>query len=916
MALRHARLCCLVALLPGVLFPATGSPIAADLEFRPLGENRGLDVAMPVDLLIDRRGYLWVGGRSGLYRYDGYEATLFQPDPGDPGAITDLDIRALYEDSDGIIWVATNTGGLNRLDPRTGRFSHFRHRPGDPATLSHDSAYGMAEGPSGDLWVGTQIGLNRIDRGTGKVTRYMNDPDDRTSLAHDYVFSVHRDGQGVLWVATIGGGLNRYNAVTDDFARFDLAALTAGSDKRNDVFLVAEDSRERLWIGTREGLLRLDRSRVAVEVIELDLPGPAEPTITDLQIDAEDNVWLGTLNQGLIRIDGESGVSTVYTDYNDTEIGGLASQPVLTIARAGDLLVVGTWGGGLWSGRIPQADFELFGADDAGLNNELVMAISPGVESGRLLIGTFGGGLTMFDVRAGEARALPQGEPGLADTGVLAIARTGPDALFIATDRGLYQIDDRGRLLASYEHREGDSGGIGEGYVTSLLPNGNSLWVGVGGSGLHRLDVETGEFARFVHDANDPESISGNYVTSLLAEGQDYLWVGTRSNGLNRCRIADMKCRRFTSGPGATESLGHFHVTALYRDRRERLWVATDGGGLHEVQKDSEGAVTGLRRWTEAGGLLSNSIMAVEEDSDGSLWLSTRRGLARLDPDQGRVVSYVEAGGLPVGHFNANAAARDDDFIYFGSVEGLLVIPRGRPFETRGPSPVRITGIEKIGAESIRPATGWVPEVYESRYGDMLAIGFATLDFAEVPHEYEFRLGDDEAWSPLRQRNEVTFLELAPGSYRFMARGRDVFGQWNDSPVLRLEIVPPFWMSTWFRVLLLLLLAATVYGVHRVRTARLKKLALEIERLGARREEALEKALGGKSELAGLTPRQKEVLQLIAEGCSTREIAARLDVSIKTVETHRAHLMDRLDIRDVPGLVRLAIRAGLVSPHD
>ena len=92
--------------------------------------------------------------------------------------------------------------------------------------------------------------------------------------------------------------------------------------------LVAEDSRERLWIGTRAGLLRLDRSRVNAEVIALDLPGPEEPTITELLVDAADNVWLGTLNQGLVRLDGQTGERTVYKDYNDVEIGGLASQPV------------------------------------------------------------------------------------------------------------------------------------------------------------------------------------------------------------------------------------------------------------------------------------------------------------------------------------------------------------------------------------------------------------------------------------------------------------------------------------------------------------------------------------------------------------------------------------------------------------
>ena len=67
--------------------------------------------------------------------------------------------------------------------------------------------------------------------------------------------------------------------------------------------------------------------------------------------------------------------------------------------------------------------------------------------------------------------------------------------------------------------------------------------------------------------------------------------------------------------------------------------------------------------------------------------------------------------------------------------------------------------------------------------------------------------------------------------------------------------------------------------------------------------------------LHGLTQRQREILQLIAEGCTTKEIAQRLEVSVKTVETHRQRLMDRLGIRDVPGLVRFAIRAGLIEPR-
>jgi DNA-binding NarL/FixJ family response regulator len=77
-----------------------------------------------------------------------------------------------------------------------------------------------------------------------------------------------------------------------------------------------------------------------------------------------------------------------------------------------------------------------------------------------------------------------------------------------------------------------------------------------------------------------------------------------------------------------------------------------------------------------------------------------------------------------------------------------------------------------------------------------------------------------------------------------------------------------------------------------------------------------EKSDGPAGPLAKLSMRQREILQLIAEGQTTKDIAQRLNVSVKTVETHRAQLMERLDIHDVPGLVRFAIRVGMIQPYS
>jgi DNA-binding NarL/FixJ family response regulator len=75
----------------------------------------------------------------------------------------------------------------------------------------------------------------------------------------------------------------------------------------------------------------------------------------------------------------------------------------------------------------------------------------------------------------------------------------------------------------------------------------------------------------------------------------------------------------------------------------------------------------------------------------------------------------------------------------------------------------------------------------------------------------------------------------------------------------------------------------------------------------------LERVGGPLSPLEQLTSRQREILQSIAEGKNTKEIASDLDISFKTVESHRLQLMERLNIHDIAGLVRYAIRSGLVS---
>ncbi len=209
----------------------------------------------------DRSGGLWIGTNGGgldrLDRIDGkpWRFAHHRHDPSDPASLGHDEIRTIYEDRAGELWIGTYGGGLDRWDRPTGRFVHHRHREGDPGSLGSDFVRSVYEDSQGNFWVGTHGGgLNRLDRATGRFTAYRNDPADPASLSNDYVMAVGEDRSGALWVATFGGGLNRFDRQAGTFRRFtETDGLASDS-----LYGFLEDERGLLWISSTRGLSCFD----------------------------------------------------------------------------------------------------------------------------------------------------------------------------------------------------------------------------------------------------------------------------------------------------------------------------------------------------------------------------------------------------------------------------------------------------------------------------------------------------------------------------------------------------------------------------------------------------------------------------------------------------------------------------------
>src|SRR6267378_1498185 len=539
----------LVAALAAASFGAGASPFD-----RVGGEGGPLPEAVTA-LLQDRAGFVWIGSREGLLRYDGFSFQSFRHDPKDAGSLPDNAIRTLFEDREDALWVGTNTGGLARLDRHSWTFERFRHDSADPGSLSYDSVYAIEEDRAGDLWIGTvRGGLTLLDRAAGRFRAFRHDPSDPKSLPSDAIFALARDPSG------------------------------------------------RLWIGTERGVARLAPAG-AFERVGLELTaGRAGPTITSLAISA-DAVWAGTLGLGVWRLDPGTGAARALRQSREERYDAgtgraralrqsraqprQASDQVIAVLvdRAGTLWA-GTWGAGLY--RVSPAAVFLESAAAAiarppAVPDEAANAVSP-ARSGGAWVGTWSGELVRVD-RDRTTQAIAH----FPEQTLLAIADTAEGKLWIGTNVELLRLDLASGKTTAFRHDASDPSSIGPGWVAAVRQDAKGrLWIGTGEGGLQRL-APSGQVAqRFRQDPADPSSLSDDYVTAIVPDTSGTLWIGTRSGGLNAFDPETGRAVRYRPEVGRADTIGHHHVTSILEDSRARLWVGTAGGGFARVDPEGD----------------------------------------------------------------------------------------------------------------------------------------------------------------------------------------------------------------------------------------------------------------------------------------------------------------------------------------
>lgn len=787
------------------------------VSFDHITIKKGLSDGRVDCILQDSYGFLWFGTQDGLNRYDGYNCTVFDHDVFDSTSISSNWIRCIYEDQDRRLWIGTEGGGLNLFDPKTEKFKRWMHEPGNPLSLNDNFVRTIVEDGDGSLWIGTRIGLLEFDRDHEIFLPFHFKPADSTSsLFNENVTELFEDSQEDLWIGT------SENIYLYDKKQARLLNLTADlpADRVSAIF---EDGYRHVWVGSRyNGLRRFDRNTNALTRFRQREDDPHSLISNEINAifeDREENLWIGTMHGGLNLFDRRTEAFSHFM-HDPRDPSSLSSNSVRSIYqdRSG-ILWIGMDGSGVDSYVRHKHKFQLYGSrmgDAVDFGNNTILSLFEDIE-GVLWIGTEGSGLVQFS-RKDDAYAVfrtdAENPYSISNDQVTCIFEDREGVLWVGTKEGLNKFHKQGGIFHRYYMRTTPITGNNFINVIHGDQSGNLL-LGTN-AGVNSFNKETGEFTPWNYSDND--LLNDETVVTLWVDESGSVWIGYLRSGLVRYDPRTGAYTHFRSDPEDPNSLSNNFVQFIYEDEARRVWIATRKG-LNRYDPDRRG----FERFTKANGLPSNVIVGILEDDAANLWLSTTNGLSKFDVEERTFTNYNVDDGLQGNQFWIRSCFKSQSGeLFFGGNNGFnsfypQVVEKLANLHIPQVVITNVSVLNRPLQRSVYAFSSGEDTVHFSSKENQVAFEFAALDFTR-PEKNQFAYmleGFENDWIYAGTRRQVSYMNLHPGHYTFRVRGSNVDGVWNEEGTsLSIFIPRPFWKTAWAYALYAVCALGLVYGIN------------------------------------------------------------------------------------------------------
>ncbi|MDT8322736.1 MAG: two-component regulator propeller domain-containing protein [Bacteroidota bacterium] len=806
--------------------------LQAQWRFERIGLEHGLPHSRISALAQDAKGYVWIGTFSGLARWDGHRAVTWHHDPDDRGSLPGDNIWALREDHNGVLWVGMEGGGLCRYDPRMDRFVRYLNRADDSTTLSQDRVSLIFEDGKQRLWVGTSgAGLNLYQSAGDHFRRYSGEDNPPGQTWGNYLRAALSLPDGRMLVGTVGSGAAVFDPSTGLGSR-----IFHGCDLRDigceNILDIMRDRHGRYWFATSEGVAILDVQSRRFSFLTARTGGERQLSsndVYDVHEDRDGRVWIAT-QAGLDILDPVRN-SVAHLRHDPLDPYSLWHDSVYRLMedRGGNIWIATHRGVNIYSPLKNRFRHIQHTTDPQSLSHDDVSAVAPALRSGRIWIGTFGGGLNLLDPRSGRTLRYTMENTPLSEDDILSVYEDADGIVWIGTyGGGLNRFDPSRGEWRTYREEIRRPGGLTHDDIWVITEDSeHRLWVGTN-FGLNILDRGTDSFRRIVSASPDPHRIRHNRIRAVYDDGRS-IWVGTEGGGIYRYGHDLEQQAHYSMTASGEEHLRSDEISCFTGTSDGCLWAGTVSGGLTLVDR-VHGPVFTL---TREHGLPDNTICALREDAQGALWIVTSSGLARLNLRDGSLQVFGAADGIRNRQFNPRAAAMtEDNILLVGGISGLTSIGDTRVRPPANSGRLVCTDISVLNKplsfgedeELDRPVelTQHLTLPYNR---NSLSLSFALLEYAAPElHHYRYRFsGVHDDWIDLGNTRTVVGTDLSPGSYTLTVDASDSFGTEAREPiVMHVTITPPFWRSTWAYAFYVLVLVGLLMGLQRLRLNRLR----------------------------------------------------------------------------------------------
>ena len=757
--------------------------------FKNLSIRNGLSQNTVNAILQDRKGFMWLGTKDGLNRYDGLSFRKFKHDAANPRSIGNSFITSLYEDFNGNIWVGTDAG-VYIYYPEKEAFEEFDCQSLEKTRIERSVSM-IAGDKQGRVWIAVEAqGMFCYDARQKLLRNYPLS--EISSNIKCFTF----DSGGTLWLGFYGDGLyyskdnlatvhpygspedgkrefeggvitkivqGNYNCLYIGSVKEGVSELNLTSGQVRNLLAIDESgesifcrdllpySDNELWIGTESGIY-IYNLRTA-QFIHLraslyDSYSLSDNAIYALYKDREEGLWIGSYFGG---VDYYPRQYTYFAKYYPTNIANsLHGKRVREFCRADDgTLWIGTEDGGLNHFNPKTKEFHFF-EPSAGFTNIHGLCM----DGSHLWVGTFSKGLRVIDTRTGVIlRTYTEGHTShsLNDNSIFSICRTS----------------------------------AGEIYLGTLF-------------GLLRYNRTQDNFDRI------PE-LNGKFVYDIKEDSYGNLWLATYANGAYCYDVSARRWKNYVFDAEDEKSLPYDKVLSVFEDSYRQIWLTTQGGGFCLFHPDTET----FTRYGLKDGLPNDVVYQIVEDDDRFLWLTTNNGLVRFDPKTMEMKVFSTANGLPTNQFNYRSGFKDEaGNIYLGSINGFVAFDPRTFAENRQVPAVAITDFLLFNKEvpvgetdsPLKSSITFSDKVVLTADQNSFSFRIAALSYqAPRMNKLMYKLeGFDEGWLTIGESPLVTYSNLGYGDYVFKVKASNSDGVWNEQETsLHLSILPPFYLSGW-----------------------------------------------------------------------------------------------------------------------